>query len=343
MKRLATFLLLSLLLFSLVAIGGYGWLDHQWHQELVLPKEGATLSVRPGDSLQKVLSRTETEGWLQHPRWVGFMASQRGLDERLHVGEYRLVPGTTACQLMVHLASGDVVRHQVTLPEGIRLSEALGILCAQPELACTLDGVDDPQLLSLVSPSSSAEGWFMPETYSYVSGDSDFDVLRQASQLLKSALTELWSERDTGLPLSGPTEALILASIIEKETGGAAERGEIAGVFTRRLIKGMRLETDPTVIYGLGEGFDGNLKRSHLKDETNPYNTYKIKGLPPTPIALAGRAAIAAAVHPAAGESLYFVAKGDGSHVFADSLADHEANVRQYQLNRRKDYRSSPQ
>jgi UPF0755 protein len=156
-------------------------------------------------------------------------------------------------------------------------------------------------------------------------------------------LQDEWAARDDGLPYETPYEALIMASIIEKETGLAEERGQIAGVFVRRLRRGMRLQTDPTIIYGLGESFDGNLTRKHLADPANPYNSYRHGGLPPTPIALPGRAAIHAALHPEPGDALFFVARGDGGHVFSASLAEHEEAVRKYQLRRRRDYRSSPE
>ena len=188
----------------------------------------------------------------------------------------------------------------------------------------------------------SAEGLFLPETWSYIRGDSDLDILRRSHHALTELLSSLWERRPEGSVLASPYAALTLASIVEKETGVADERKQIAGVFLRRLEKGMRLQTDPTVIYGLGDDYDGDLKRRHLRDTTNPYNTYAIHGLPPTPIALPGEAALRAVFAPDDAGALYFVAKGDGSHAFSATLEEHEENVRRYQLTRRADYRSSP-
>ena len=197
-------------------------------------------------------------------------------------------------------------------------------------------------MLALIAPYSDGEGLFLPDTYQYQRGDSDLDVLTQAYRLMQSHLTDLWETRRRDLLLASPYEALILASIVERETGVARERARIAGVFLRRLQRGMRLQTDPSVIYGLGAEFDGNLTRRQLRDSANPYNTYRHDGLPPTPIALPGRAALRAVFEPADGSALYFVARGDGSHAFSDTLAAHQKAVREFQLQRRADYRSSP-
>ena len=188
---------------------------------------------------------------------------------------------------------------------------------------------------------SSLEGWFYPDTYIFPRGTTDIEILKQAYSRMNEVLDEEWSDKDKDLPFDTRYEALILASLIEKETGVAHERSEIAGVFVRRLQKGMRLQTDPTVIYGLGSEFDGNLTRAHLLEET-PYNTYRINGLPPTPIAAPGRDAIRAAVNPAEGNALYFVGRGDGAHQFSATLEEHNAAVRKYQIEQRApDYRSS--
>jgi UPF0755 protein len=195
-----------------------------------------------------------------------------------------------------------------------------------------MSGLGNNEIMpALALPDSDPEGQFLPDTYLFPDETTDIQFLLRAFKASESYLSEKWSHRDENLPLKSPYEALILASIVEKETAKADERPTIAGVFIRRLNKGMRLQTDPTVIYGMGEQFDGNIRRRDLKADT-PYNTYTRFGLPPTPIALPGRAAIDAVLHPASGKSLYFVAKGDGSHQFSATLKEHNQAVRRYQL-----------
>jgi UPF0755 protein len=318
-------------------------LQRRWQQPLLLPEEGASLTVATGDSLRAVVERLHQRGLLPYPRLVTWYGRWSGQDQRIKRGEYLLPPGTTPGSLLSLLESGRVVQYQVTLPEGITLAQALGILADEAALQSILSGPNDQRLVELVAPQSKTEGLFFPDSYYYARGDSDWQVLQRAHRSMLVQLQEEWETRAPELPYETPYDALIMASIIEKETGLPEEREQIAGVFVRRLQKGMRLQTDPTIIYGLGENFDGNLRRKHLKDASNPYNSYRHGGLPPTPIALPGRAAIRAALHPAEGESLYFVARGDGGHVFSASLAEHERAVRKYQLQRRPDYRSSPE
>ena len=318
-------------------------IETRWQQPLVLPSEGMRLTVAPGDSLRAIAEKLHDEGVLPHPQLVILYARWTGLDQKIKHGEYLLAPVMTAPSLLELLASGRVIQYQVTLPEGITLARALDILAQQDELAVTLSGLEDERLGVLVQPHTHAEGLFFPDTYHYARGASDWDILQRAHQTMTSILEQEWQDRDPDLPYETPYDALIMASIIERETGVPEEREQIAGVFVRRLQRGMRLQTDPTVIYGVGDAFDGNLKRAHLADEDNAYNTYRYAGLPPTPIALPGRAAIHAALHPAQGSDLFFVARGDGGHVFSATLAEHEAAVREYQLRRRKDYRSSPE
>jgi UPF0755 protein len=184
---------------------------------------------------------------------------------------------------------------------------------------------------------------FFPDTYLYSRGTTDLQLLERAHARMLAVLDQEWQDRAADLPYASVYEALIMASIIERETGLPEEREQIAGVFVRRLQQGMRLQTDPTVIYGVGGAFDGNLRRTHLEDDANPYNTYRRDGLPPTPIALPGRASLHAALHPAEGTQLFFVARGDGGHEFSTTLADHERAVRKFQLRRKDDYRSSPE
>ena len=331
------------LLLSAVAVGaGTLRLTAAWNQALALPPEGVLITVAKGESLSRVLARAEEKQWLTRSSWVGVVARWHGLDEQIQAGEFALNAPLTAGEFIAKLAAGEVVRRSVTLPEGITLAEAIEILHRESALTKTPFDELSTTLLAMTGREDSAEGLFLPETWSYTRGDSDLDILQRSHLALNELLTSLWEQRSEGLVLSSPYAALTLASIVEKETGVAGERMQISGVFLRRLERGMRLQTDPTVIYGLGDDYDGDLKRRHLRDTTNPYNTYAIHGLPPTPIALPGEAALRAVFSPADGEALYFVAKGDGSHAFSATLKEHEDNVRRYQLTRRADYRSSP-
>ena len=313
-----------------------------WNQALAIPPEGTTITVAKGESLSKVLARAERNEWLREGNWVGVVAQWQGLDEQIQAGEFALNAPLTAGELIEKLAAGEVVRRSVTLPEGITLAEAIEILHRESTLVKTPLPDLSTALLVMTGRQDSAEGLFPPETLSDTRGDSDLDILRRSHHALTELLSSLWENRPEGLVLASPYAALTLASIVEKETGVAEERKQIAGVFLRRLEKGMRLQTDPTVIYGLGDDYDGDLKRRHLRDTTNPYNTYAIHGLPPTPIALPGEAALRAVFAPDDAGALYFVAKGDGSHAFSATLEEHQENVRRYQLTRRADYRSSP-
>ncbi len=337
LKRLA----LVFLVMGLFLLGSWRLVNDVLHSPLPLPSEGAQIEVAPGDSLKAVLLRAAAAGWLPHRRLVEGVARWQGFDARIHVGEYQIVANSTAAQLLNKLVSGDVVRYQVTFPEGITFKVALDLLARAPALTKVITGLDDPQIRALIAPQTEPEGLFLPETYQYTKGDTDLSVLERAHSALRATLDAAWLDRHAGLPLKNHYEALILASIVERESGVPVERPQIAGVFVRRLESGMRLQTDPTVIYGLGERYQGNLTRAHLRDSSNRWNTYRINGLPPTPIALPGAAAIAAALHPAEGDALYFVAKGDGSHAFANTLTEHESNVRRYQLSRTKNYRST--
>ena len=335
--------LLVAVMLSAVAVGaGMVRLTTAWNQALALPPEGVLITVAQGESLRRVLARAEDNQWLTRSSWVGVAARWKGLDEQIQAGEFALNAPLTAGEFIAKLAAGEVVRRSVTLPEGITLAEAIEILHRESTLTKTPLDELSIALLAMTGRENSAEGLFLPETWSYTRGDSDLDILQRSHLALNELLTSLWEQRSEGSMLSSPYAALTLASIVEKETGVAGERAQIAGVFLRRLEQGMRLQTDPTVIYGLGDDYDGDLKRRHLRDTTNPYNTYAIHGLPPTPIALPGEAALRAVFSPADGEALYFVAKGDGSHAFSATLEEHEENVRRYQLTRRADYRSSP-
>ncbi|GAB5449889.1 MAG: endolytic transglycosylase MltG [Halioglobus sp.] len=335
-------LLLGILLLLSLATLSFTQILQWWEAPLHIPEGGYRLTVAEGDTLRRVTERLAADGVLAHPELLILYGRISGLDLQIKRGEYRLPEYLTALSLLHLLRAGEVVQYLVTLPEGITLRQALAILREAQGLRASLSGPEDPALLALAAPYDSAEGLFFPDSYRYTRGDSDLDILRRAHRVMQTLLEEEWAAREEGLPYATPYEALIMASIIERETGAPEEREQIAGVFVRRLHKGMRLQTDPTVIYGLGTAYDGNLTRSHLRDDANVYNTYRHSGLPPTPIALAGSAALRAALHPAHGNALYFVARGDGGHVFSATLAEHQKAVRKYQLQRRKDYRSSP-
>jgi len=341
-RKPALALALAALALCLGAAFALLWVADRCQRPALLPEGGYTLTVAPGESLASLSRRLEAAGIIDSALLLDLYGRYTGLDSRIHRGEYRLTGAPTAAEILDQLVAGAVIEYQVTLPEGITLARALAILAGEEALAGGLSGVDDPRLLALAPARPSAEGLFLPETYRYRRGESDWAVLQRAHSALERELAEAWAARAPALPLDGPYEALVLASIVERETAVPAERDRIAGVFLRRLDRGMRLQTDPTVIYGLGGAFDGNLRREHLKDDSNPYNTYRHHGLPPTPIALPGRAALRAAVQPAEGSALYFVARGDGSHVFSDTLEAHRRAVREYQLKRRADYRSTP-
>ncbi|MDE3735887.1 endolytic transglycosylase MltG [Pseudomonas resinovorans] len=300
------------------------------------------LDVAAGATPGGLLNRLEEEGVLNNAFWLRQYWRFNLANASLHSGEYRLTPGMQAGDLLGLWQRGEVVQYSLTLVEGWNFRQVRAALAKQAKLEQTLANVSDAELMArLGRPGEYPEGRFFPDTYRYVRGMRDIDLLKQARDRLDQVLAEEWGKRADRLPYSDAYQALIMASLVEKETGVPAERGQIAGVFVRRLNTGMLLQTDPTVIYGLGERFNGNLTRDHLREPT-PYNTYVISGLPPTPIALAGREAIHAALHPAAGKSLYFVARGDGSHVFSETLGEHNQAVRDFQLKRRNGYRSSP-
>ena len=339
MTRLLAAVALMLIIVGLSAIE----VEKRWRAPLNLPPEGYTLTVAAGDSLRSVSTQLAADGVLAFPFILRAYGRWTGLDQQIKRGEYRLSAGLTQAALLDLLRSGKVVSYSVTLPEGITLSRALAILADTDALAVELNGPGDQRIAELVAPHKSPEGLFLPETYRFERGDTDWQVLQRAHAALLEVLAQEWAERAPELPYETPYEALIMASIIERETAVPAERPEISGVFVRRLQKRMRLQTDPTVIYGLGPTFDGNLRRKHLVDDSNAYNSYRHHGLPPSPIALAGRAAINAALHPAPGSTLFFVARGDGSHQFSVTLEEHERAVRKYQLQRRQDYRSTPE
>lgn len=294
-------------------------------------EESVLVEVSQGTTYTRIVSRLASDGIITHPFDSRLHGRLSGDANKIQAGEYELVPGINSRDLLAMLVAGDVVFHQVALLEGWTLSQALEVIQSHDMIEITLDLKDRETLQVLFEAENYPEGLIFPDTYNFPRGTSDSDILLRAKNMMDQVLEEEWEARDVGLPYNSPYDALIMASIIEKETGLATERQQIAGVFIRRLQQGMRLQTDPTVIYGLGEEYDGNLTRADLRMMT-PYNTYRINGLPPTPIALPGRESIFASLHPDQSDTLYFVAKGDGSHYFSSTLEEHEQAVQQYQL-----------
>jgi UPF0755 protein len=299
------------------------------HRPLSLPAEGAWLDVPNGATFSRVADGLAQHHQLGAPRLLTTYARITGEATRIRAGEYQLTPGTT-------LVSGQVYLHQLTVVEGWRFADLLAAVRANPAIvASTLSG--EQIMTALGEPGVHPEGEFFPDTYYFPRGTTDIELLRTAHAALKERLERAWEHRSPDVQVETPYEALILASIIEKETALPSERRLISGVFHQRLRRHMRLQTDPTVIYGLGEAFDGNLRRQDLEQDT-PYNTYTRYGLPPTPIALPGEASIDAAVMPEITDAVYFVAtgRGDGSHFFSATLEQHERAVQEYLRRLRK-------
>ena len=295
--------------------------------------ETARVAVEKGDGLNRVLPKMRAAGVDQGWDWQWkLLARQMAMAGRVHVGDYEFKDGMSPAEMLAMLASGDTARVKYTLVEGRSFRQVRAELAALPDLDDDLTGKSDADIMTLLGRTGvHPEGRFLPDTYFVPKSGKRSDLLRQAAEAMDAVLAASWAGRDAGLPLKTPEELLTLASIVEKETGKAEERPRIAGVFVRRLQKGMRLETDPTVIYGIGDGYDGNIRKKDLQTVT-PYNTYRINGLPPTPIAMPGRAALAAAAHPEPGDALFFVATGDGAHVFSATYDQHRKAVKTYQL-----------
>ena len=347
MSKLLPKSLILVVLAAVIALAlGYLQMQRYLTTALSLPAGGVEYTLAKGGSLNALVYDLHNKGLLSSPRWLIAYSRLTKRGAVIKAGEYRLDEGLTPLSLLDKLEQGDVIYYQLTLVEGWNLSQVLTALRSQPKLqqtiasdAVTITAAD----LGIDVPHNQLEGLFFPDTYRYHSGSSDVELLRQSYYQLQTFLAAEWQKRADKLPYNTAYDALIMASLVEKETGLGSERADIAGVFVRRLQKNMRLQTDPTIIYGLGASFDGNLRSRHLKDASNLYNTYRHSGLTPTPIALAGAEAILAALHPRAGTSLYFVAKGDGSHYFSDTLEEHQRAVRKYQIKqRRKDYTSAP-
>ena len=321
----------AVLITGVVAVAGY----FQWSSNQ--PVTGsARFIISPGQGVTTVAKALVDAGVIAEPYSFILWSYQKRYTGSLKSGEYEIERNTTLIQLLEKLVKGDVVSYSVTFIEGWTFRQILNQLNKTDKLKHTVDQLSGKEIMTeLGHPNLHPEGRFFPDTYVFDSNTLDIDILRQARHNMSSIVEREWKNRDPDVKLKNKDEALILASIIEKETGKAAERETISAVFYNRLNKKMRLQTDPTVIYGLGDQFKGNLKRAHLKQDT-PYNTYTRFGLPPTPIANPGADAIRAAVNPATTEVLYFVSRGDGSHQFSKTLAEHNRAVVKYQLGGKK-------
>lgn len=341
MRKLLVLLESGLLLAGLL-LGLAGWEQRRALQQPLQLTEERLLDAPSGATPGALLTRLQDEEVLHGAFWLRLYWRFNLAGQALHSGEYRLKPGMSGDDLLELWREGDVVQYSLTLVEGWTFHQFRELLARQPKLEATLAGLSDEEVMKRLGKAGVVpEGQFFPDTYRYVRGMRDIDLLKLAYQRMERILDQEWQSRSGDLPYKDPYQALIMASLVEKETGVPQERPQIAGVFVRRLQKNMLLQTDPTVIYGMGERYSGKISRADLREPT-PYNTYVIAGLPPTPIAMPGREAIHAALNPADGQSLYFVARGDGSHVFSDNLDDHNKAVQEYQLKRRADYRSSP-
>lgn len=342
MRRKFLLLLEIGLILAGLALGWSAWKVHSALEQPLHVEQERMLEVPNGTTPNRMFYRMQTDGLLDDAVWLRLYWRFNMAGTPLHTGEYRLTPGMTVNQLFDAWRRGDVVQYNLTLVEGWTFRQVRAAVAKHEKITQTLDGLSDAEVMDELGHSGVfPEGRFFPDTYRFVRGMSDVEFLQQAYMRLEQVLAKEWAERATDLPYRDPYQALIMASLVEKETGIPQERAQIAGVFVRRLRLGMMLQTDPTVIYGMGERYNGKITRADLREPT-PYNTYTISGLPPTPIAIVGREAIHAALNPANGTSLYFVARGDGSHVFSDDLDNHNSAVREYQLKRRSDYRSSP-
>jgi UPF0755 protein len=325
MKRFLPVALIVLMV-TTAALAG---LWHQYQQFLQTPLQiknsGLIIIVEPGSNIRSVIAKLEQQG-VTRLDWRWRLLS-RLKQVTIKTGEYEITAGTSPPGLLELLATGKVVSYRFTIVEGWTVKYLLSVMGMDPVLQHNVETVAELEGLAGL-PAGNPEGWFLPETYVFIRGDSDLDILRRAYNAMLDSLESVWSGRESGLPYETPYQLLIMASIIERETSLESERADIAGVFVRRLRENWRLETDPTVIYGMGEAYQGDIRRRDLKTDT-PYNTYTRHGLPPTPISLAGMASLQAAAHPAAGDAMFFVADGQGGHTFSSTLEAHNKAVKQ--------------
>lgn len=332
-------LLTKLLGFTIILISfGSAWFYMDIKQFLETPLRvgngGADYTVNPGANLKQVAKTLHAANVMDYPTYFVVLGKLRGGD-KIHAGEYFIAPGTTPMQFLDQMVAGKVAQYPLTLVEGWTFEQVLSAVNAHDKLKHRLRGLSAAQVMNQLGwPGQHPEGRFFPDTYRFPVNTSDLDFLRRAYKTMDDYLRAAWENRVANLPIATPYEALTLASIVEKETAVPNERRQIAGVFIRRLEQGMRLQTDPTVIYGLGKAYDGNIRKRDLLAD-NPYNTYMRKGLPPTPIAMPSKESIDAVLNPQRGTALYFVARKDGSHQFSDTLEEHNRAVQTFQLSGR--------
>ena len=330
-RKILIFIVIIVLTMAIMA--AWAWREYRQFSDAPLMESGtARLWISAGDTLGSVAAKLDQMG-LAKPGWHWRLLG-RIEQPVIKAGEYRLMAGESPAEFLSRLDQGDVVRHRFTIVEGWNLAFLRDKLDQDSRLRSAVADLSSEALIArLGCRDCFAEGWFLPETYQFVRGDSDLDLLARAHRAMREALAETWRDRTEDLPIETPEELLVLASLVELEAVVAEERAQVAGVFVRRLNRGMRLQTDPTVVYGITGEFDGRIRRVHLRTD-HPWNTYTRHGLPPTPIALPGRASLEAAANPADGETLYFVARGDGTHHFSVTLAEHNRAVARYILGR---------
>jgi UPF0755 protein len=337
-------ILLACSIVALTLVAALGLIVQRELNKPILATGSIYFEVKRGDTLGTLSFSLQEQGLLPVSgklfKYYGLLTSSRGA---IKAGEYELQSGINSLELLALVRSGKVRQRDITFPEGWTFAQWRSSLEERDDIRQTIARLNDRNIMAkLGEPELHPEGQFFPDTYHYLKDEADFEILRRAHLRMKSVLAKEWQSRSVGGLLRNEKDTLILASIVEKETGYAPDRSLVARVFLNRLQQGVRLQSDPTVIYGLGKGFDGNLRKKDLR-EAGPYNTYTNRGLPPTPICMPGLAAIQATLHAEPADYLYFVAKGDGSSHFSVSLDEHNAAVRRYQQQDRKnDYRSAP-
>ena len=332
LRQFVKLILFLIFLGVLIAVAAFWYLNQSWSKSLSFSDQIYTIEA--GASIRKVSRQLYENQIMSDPYSFALLGMVEDKATQIKVGDYRLVDKMTARQLLEKFIKGEVITYKVALVEGWTFRQFREKIATVTELEHVTSQMSAEQIMGNIAGDTALhpEGQFFPDTYVFRTGDSDLDVLKQAYNRMHDSVDQAWENRHPNTPIKSKYDALILASIIEKETGQASERPTIGGVFTNRLNKGMLLQTDPTIIYGLGDSFNGNLTRAHLKDKNNIYNTYQHGGLPPTPIAMPGRDSIVAALSPEKTDHYYFVAKGDGSHKFSPTYKEHQRAVAEYQL-----------